>query len=158
MDDIFTLTKPLWEIVVRATAVYFGLAILMRVIPKRRTGSISPNDIITLVVIGGMATDAIMGGSETVTDVLLMIGMIVFWSYVTDAIEFYFPSLGRFLRDRQTTLIRNGRLLRRNMERGLITEDEPMAMLREEGASDLSMVQSACLEADGRISVIKKNG
>ncbi|WP_046869279.1 DUF421 domain-containing protein [Microvirga massiliensis] len=157
MADIFALTKPPWEIVVRATVVYFALVLLVRVIPKRRAGSISPNDMVALIVIGGLATDAIMGGSDSVTDIVLMIGLIVAWSYVTDALEFYFPPLGRFLRDRQTTLVRDGRLLRRNMQRELITEDELMAILREERVSDLSMVEAACMEADGQISVVRKS-
>ena len=155
MADIFALTKPLWEIVLRATVVYFALIMLVRLIPKRRAGSISPNDMVTLIVIGGMATDAIMGGSGSLTDILLMIGLIVAWSYATDVLEYYCPTLARVLRDRQTSLVRDGRLLRRNMQRELITEDELLAILREEGVSDLGKVSSACLEADGRISVVK---
>jgi uncharacterized membrane protein YcaP (DUF421 family) len=103
-----------------------------------------------------MGTDAILGGSSSVSEILLMIGLIVAWSYVFDLLEYRFPSLGRIFRDRQTLLIQNGRLLRGNMRRDMITEEELIAVLRKEGIDDPSMAQSACLEADGEISVIKK--
>ena len=156
MAEVFGLTLPLWEIAIRATVVYFALVVLVRVIPKRNAGHISPNDMLTLIVIGGMGTDAVMGGSSSVGDIVLMIGLIVAWSYVIDILEYRFPALGRVFRDRQTLLIQDGRLLRRNMRREMVTEEELMTVLRKEGIDSPSMVQSACLEADGEISLIKK--
>lgn len=153
MDEVFGLTKPLWEIAARATVVYFSLVFLLRVAPKRRAGSISPNDMLGLIVIGGMATDAIMGGSESVAEILLMIGVVVGWGHLLDRLEYRFAFVRRLMRDRQTTLIRDGRLLRGNLARELITEEELMAVLRERGVDDLSRVRQACLEADGHISV-----
>jgi len=158
MAEVFSLTKPLWEIAVRATVVYFALVLVVRVIPKRNAGHISPNDMLTLIVIGSMGTDAIMGGSSSVGDILLMIGLIVAWSWTLDFLEYRFPSLQRVLRDRQTPLIEDGRLLRRNMRREMITEEELMAVLRKEGVDDPSIVRSARLEADGEISLVTKNG
>lgn len=157
MTEVFALTKPLWEIVVRATVAYVVLVVLIRVIPKRNAGHISPNDMLTLVVIGTMATDAILGGSTSVGDILLMIGLIIGWGYVLDALEYRFPALRRLFRDRQTLLIDNGRLLRANMRREMVTEEELMAVLREKGVNDLSQIDSASLEADGEISFVKKD-
>ncbi len=156
IPEIFGLSKPLWEILLRATVTYFALVFLVRVIPKRNAGHISPNDMLTLIVVGAMGTDAIVGGSSSLGEILLMIGLIVAWSYVFDYAEFRFPFLGRVFRHRQTLLIENGRLLRRNMRREMVTEEELMAVLRKEGIGELSMAQSASLEADGEISVVKK--
>ena len=157
MAEVFSLSKPLWEIVIRATVVYFALVVLVRLIPKRKAGHISPNDMLTLIVIGGLATGAITGGSSSVGEILLMVGLIVAWGYVMDMLEYRFPSLRRALRDRQTLLIQDGRFLRGNMRREMITEEELMTVLRKEGIDDPLMVQSACLEADGDISLIKKD-
>lgn len=154
MAEIFALTKPLWEIALRGTVVYFTLILLVRRIPKRNAGNISPNDMLTLIVIGGMGTDAIMGGSTSAGDILLMIGVVIGWGYAVDIVEYRFPSLGALMRERQTTLIEHGRLVRRNMRRELVTEEELMAVLRKQGIDDVASVRSACLEADGEISVI----
>ncbi|HEY4548204.1 MAG TPA: YetF domain-containing protein [Pedomonas sp.] len=151
---MFDITMPLWELFVRATIIYLALIFLVRVIPKRKAGHISPNDMLTLIILGGMGTDAIMGGSSSVIEALLMVGLIIGWGYVFDAIEARSPLLQRVLRDRQTTLIDRGRFIRQNMRRELVTEEELMAVLRKEGVDDVSRVRSACLEADGEISVI----
>jgi uncharacterized membrane protein YcaP (DUF421 family) len=55
-------------------------------------------------------------------------------------------------------LVRNGQLLRRNMRRELITEEELMTQLRLQGVEDLGSVRKACMEGDGQISVVKANG
>jgi uncharacterized membrane protein YcaP (DUF421 family) len=156
MAEVFSLSKPLWEIFIRATVVYLALVVLVRIIPKRKAGHISPNDMHTLIVIGGMGTDAITGGSSSVGEILLMVGLVVAWGYVMDMLEYRFPSLRRVLRDRQTLLIEDGCFLRGNMRREMITEEELMTVLRKEGIDDPSMIHSACLEADGEISLITR--
>ena len=154
MPEMFELTMPLWEIAARATIVYLAIILVVRVMPKRKTGHISPNDMLTLIVIGGMATDAIMGGSTSIGDILLLIGIVLAWGYVLDLMEFRMPAVSRLLREPETVLVENGQLLRRNMRSEMVTEDELMSVLRKQGISDLSGVRSACLEADGEISVI----
>ena len=157
MGEVFRLTMPLWEIALRATLVYVALIILLRVVAKRNAGHLSPNDILTLVIIGGLGTDAIVGGSTSAGDILLLIVLVVGWSYLLDSLEYRVPAVRRLLRDRQSTLIEDGRLMRRNMRRELVTEQELMAVLRKEGIDDPARVKSARMEADGEISVIKKD-
>jgi hypothetical protein len=55
----------------------------------------------------------------------------------------------------ETTLIRDGRILWRNLSREWVTKDALMAALWEQGIHDVSAVRSACVEADGRISIVK---
>ncbi len=158
MRDAFQFSMPLWEIAARTSLVFLAIVFLLRIAPKRRTGSISPNDMIFLVLIGALAGDATMGGSTSIADILAMIAVIVGWGYLFDFLDYRFPAIGRFLRESQRPLIRNGRLLRRNLRRELISEKELMAALREQGIEDVKEVQSAYLEADGQISVIKEGG
>ena len=154
MNEIFSLTKPLWEIALRATIVYVAIVVLVRIAPKRNAGAISPNDMLTLIIVGGMGTDAIMGGSTSVGDILILVVIIFLWAILLDKVEYSFPGLRRFLRETETSLIEDGRFNRRNMRREMVTEQELMAVLRKQGVDDPSQVKSACLEADGEISVV----
>lgn len=155
MADALTLTMPVWEIVARTSLVYLSIVLLLRVVPKRRSGSISPNDMISLVLIGAVAGDAVMGGSSSIVDILLMIAVVIGWGYLLDVLEYHFPLMHRLLREPQTALIRDGQILWRNLRREFVTEEELLAALREEGVEEPDMVRSAYLEADGQISVIK---
>jgi uncharacterized membrane protein YcaP (DUF421 family) len=154
MGEAFPLSAPVWTIVGRTSLVYLAVVVLMRFAPKRRSGSISPNDIIALVLLGALAGDGIMGGANSVSDVMLMIGTVVAWGYLIDILEYRFPFFQRIIREDETSLIRDGRILWRNLRREWVTKDELMAALREEGIADPSDVKSACLEADGQISVV----
>ena len=66
-----------------------------------------------------------------------------------------FSEFERFLQPPPLLLIENGRMLPKNMRSELITKDELMTQLREEGIAELSDVKEACMESDGMISVIK---
>ena len=46
----------------------------------------------------------------------------------------------------------------RNLRREMITTDELMAKLRENGVERLEDVKLAMMESDGEISVVKKKG
>jgi uncharacterized membrane protein YcaP (DUF421 family) len=51
-------------------------------------------------------------------------------------------------------LIKDGRLLRRNMRQELVTEEELMSHLRQQGIVELAQVKEAYMEGDGQISII----
>lgn len=153
-----SLETPLWEIVARASAVYLILAIILRVIPKRHMGSLAPNDLVAVVIIGGLTADAIAVGSLSTTDLLLMIGVVFLWDYILNWLEFRVSGFRRVAQDTPTLLIHDGRLLRKNLERELMTEEELSANLRKQGILDVDQVRVAVLEVDGQISVVTMDG
>jgi uncharacterized membrane protein YcaP (DUF421 family) len=51
-------------------------------------------------------------------------------------------------------LIKDGRLQRRNMRHELVTEEELMSHLRQQGIAELTQVKEAYMEGDGQISII----
>lgn len=156
MNENYMFETPIWEILVRGTVVYIILAVALRLIPKRQIGNIAPNDMIALVIIGALAADAIMGETKTLMDLLLMIFVIIFWDYISNAAEFYFPGFRKVAQHSPTLLIYNGEILKKNLRKEKITEQELLANLRLHGISNIDKVQQAVLEADGHISCIEK--
>lgn len=57
MKDAFELMMPLWKIIVRISMVYLAIVVLIGVVPKQSTGSISLNDMLALVLVGAIAAD-----------------------------------------------------------------------------------------------------
>jgi len=147
--------KPIWEILLRATAVYLILAVFVRILPKRNAGSLSPNDLIALVVIGGLTADAISVGAESTPDLLLMVGVVFAWDYGFNWLEYRSPRFRKIAQDSPTLLIYNGRILRENLRRELMTEEELAASLRKQGIDDPAKVKQAILEVDGHLSTIR---
>jgi Predicted membrane protein len=153
---MFSLETPLWEIVARGSLAYLAVACVLRIIPKRNAGNLAPNDIIALVMIGNLAAAAVLGGSRSIPDILLLLLVVLLWDYAFDLLEYYFPKTRHIIQDSPTVLVRDGMLIRRNLRKEKVTEQELAASLREQGIEDMARVKLAVLEVDGRISVIRK--
>ena len=148
---------PLWETALRGTVVYFVVAALMRLIPKRQTGNLSPNDLIALVIVGNLAGGGILGESKALGDILLLVAVILAWDYVLNMLEYYLPRFRRVAQDSPTLLVHNGRILSANLRQEKLTEEELRANLRKKGVLDLGRVKLAVLEVDGQVSVVEKD-
>lgn len=61
------------------------------------------------------------------------------------------------LRPTPSLLIKDGRIQRGNLRRELITEEELIEQLREQGVQRVQEVKESYIEGDGRISVITKD-
>ena len=82
--------------------------------------------------------------------------MSAFWSYFLDWLGYRFPRVRRLLRPPPLPLIKDGRMQRRNMRQEMITEEELMEHLREQGVEHVEDVKKSYMEGDGNISVIRK--
>lgn len=136
--------------------MYLGTSAIMRLIPKRHTGNISPNDLIALVIVGSLAADAIIGDANGTLEILAMVAVVLMWDYLFNVLEFYFARFRRITQDSPTLLIHEGRVLGGNLRKEKLTREELEAALRKRGIEDIERVKHAILEVDGHISVVEK--
>ena len=151
---IFVPTVPLLEIFVRGSLTYLALFVAMRFLLKRQTGVIGIADLLVIVLIADAAQNAMASEYRSITEGGVLVGTIVFWNYALDWLGYRFPAFQRFVRPSPLALVENGKILRRNMRREFITEDELMAQLRKQGVDDVRDVEKAFIEGDGSISVM----
>jgi len=149
-------TQPFLETVVRGTILYLALVLLLRFALSREKGQLGTTDLLVLVLLGDASQNAMAGHYSSIGDGLLLIVTLVFWSYALNWLAFHIRWIERILSPRRLTLVRDGRMLRRNMRKELMTEEELMSQIWLQGVADLSRVREACMEADGRVSVITR--
>ncbi|HUQ76967.1 MAG TPA: YetF domain-containing protein [Burkholderiales bacterium] len=154
--ELFRLTVPPLELVVRGSAMYLFLLVLFRVVIKRRVGAIGMADLLVLVIISDAAQNGMAGEYRSVTDAFILVGTIIGWNYFFDWAAFHLPALRKMLAPPPLLLVEDGRILWRNLRAELVTESELMAKLREQGVSKPAEVGKAYMEADGQVTVIKK--
>ena len=155
---VFVPDTPLLEIAVRGTVMYLALFMLLRLVLKRETGAIGISDLLVVVLIADAAQNGLTDDYRSIPDGLVLVGTIVFWSWALNWLGFRFPIFQSLVHPKPLPLVRDGRMLRRNMEKELITEGELMSQLRLQGVDNLAEVSAAYIEGDGRISVIQQNG
>jgi uncharacterized membrane protein YcaP (DUF421 family) len=152
----FALDTPLLEVVVRGTIIYLVLFLLLRFVLKRTTGQLSLTDLLVITLIADAVQNGMAGNYNSVTDALVLAGTIFFWAYTIDFASYRFRRLRHLVYPPPLELVRDGRLLRENLRRDLISDQELLSHLRSHGVRDLATVAEAQVEGDGRITVFKQ--
>ncbi len=153
---VFLPTAPPLEVIVRGTVVYLALFLLLRVV-LREAGSVGVTDLLVVVLIADAAQNAMASDYKSVPDGLLLVVTIVFWSYALEWLGYHIPMIGRFLHPPPLPLILDGKVVRRNLQKELITMQELHSQLREQGVEDIADVWRAYMEGDGRITVVSRD-
>ena len=154
--SVFVPSTNIAEIVLRGTIVYLFLFSLLRIL-RREAGAIGISDLLVVVLIADAAQNAMAGEYKSITEGAILVGTVVFWDYFLDRLGYHVPFMHRLLRPPPLLLIKDGRMLRRNMRQEMVTEEELMSQLRQEGVERVSDVKKCYLEGDGRVSVIRRD-
>lgn len=136
--------------------MYFGIFTLMRLILKRQTGGISIPDVLLVVLLADAAQNGMAGEYRSITEGLVLVATIIFWNLAIDWVGYHVPFVERLVQPPPLLLIKNGQVLRRHLRQELVTMDELLSKLREEGVDSPADVIEAYIEGDGNISVKKK--
>jgi uncharacterized membrane protein YcaP (DUF421 family) len=154
---VFQTDVPIFELIVRGTVLYFVVFIILRSTLRRSAGELSMLDFIFVLLVANGAADAMTGGATSIPAGVITVVTVVAWNYILNSLAFYIPIIERLLSPPPLLVVRDGKMLRRNMRKEFLTEQELMAQLREQGVENVEDVKSAHLEGDGNISVIPKD-
>ncbi|WP_309638312.1 YetF domain-containing protein [Methylibium sp.] len=153
---LFALGLDPLELVVRGTAIYWFLFLLFRFVLRRDGGAMGIADVLLVVLIADASQNAMAGTYQTITDGVILVSTIAGWNHLLDWASFRFPAVRRFVEPAPLALVRNGRLMRSNMRRELVTVEELQSKLREHGLERFDQVKLALMESGGEISVLRK--
>ena len=148
---------PIAEIFLRGTVIYLLLFGILRVL-RREAGAISVGDLLVVVLVADAAQNAMASDYKSITEGVLLVGTIVGWDYFLNWLGYRSRWVHHLLRPAPLPLIKDGRLLRRNLRQELITTDELMSELRQQGVESVDAVRRCYLEGDGHFSVITDQG
>jgi uncharacterized membrane protein YcaP (DUF421 family) len=153
-ERLFVPGGSLLELVIRGTVLYLALFIMLRLLPRRQLGSLGVSDVLVVVLIADAAQNGLAGEYTSITEGIVLVATILFWDYAIDFVDHRFPGLHLNI-SAPKLLVRNGRMMKRNMERENMSEDDLMSQLRQHGIEHLRSVRRAYAEGDGHISVIR---
>jgi uncharacterized membrane protein YcaP (DUF421 family) len=156
-STIFVPTLPIAEIFLRGTVIYLLLFGILRVL-RREAGAISVGDLLVVVLVADAAQNAMASDYKSITEGVVLVGTIVGWDYFLNWLGYRSRWVHNLLRPAPLPLIKDGRLLRRNLRQELITTDELMSELRQQGVESVDAVRRCYLEGDGHFSVITDQG
>ncbi len=144
------------DIVLRATAIFILLFVVLRVLGKRQLGQMTPFEFVALVVLGDFVQQAITHNDFSITAGVLAVSTFGFWSLVLGWVSYRSTTMRRLLEGQPRILIQDGKLLDEVLERDKITEAEVLSEMRLAGIGQLGEVQWGILEPSGKISFLKR--
>jgi uncharacterized membrane protein YcaP (DUF421 family) len=147
-------TSPV-EIVARAAVIYFFLLILLRVIGRHEFGQLSTFDLILLLIISESVSNALSAGDRSLLTGIISAATLITIDLAMDFLKYKSSFIRGLFSGHAVKLVEYGRVNRKNMRRELMTKDDLMEGLREQGVERIEEVREAYLESDGTISVLK---
>ena len=156
MPELFELSAPWWVFVLRATAIYALVMVLVRVSGKRAVGQFTPFDLVLLILIGNAVQNGINGGDNSLTGAAIMATTLIALNYAVAYVTSRNRKVEKFVEGVPVLLARDGQLFEAVLRRELVSREDFREALRMNGVDDVAEVELALLETNGSISVVKK--
>jgi uncharacterized membrane protein YcaP (DUF421 family) len=144
------------ELVLRGTVVYWALFALFRFVLRRDAGTLAIPDLLLLVLLADAVQNAMSGSYQSIGEGVLLVATLAGWNWLLDWASFRWRWARHLAEPAPLVVVRRGRMLRANMQRQMLTPQDLMSALREQGIDKLHQVKIARMEADGHISVIRQ--
>ena len=153
MSALFHLSAPWWVFVLRATAIYALVMVLVRVSGKRAVGQFTPFDLVLLILIGNAVQNGINGGDNSLTGAFIMATTLIALNYMVAWGSSRSQRFRWLVEGRPTLLARDGKVDQQALRRELVSNDDFLNAMRIAGCTDVHFIHRATLEPNGHITI-----
>ncbi|WP_078577975.1 DUF421 domain-containing protein [Salipaludibacillus agaradhaerens] len=144
------------EILIRTTISFILLYILCRILNKKLIAQMTFFDFVAGITIGSIVASGVV--ARDVPILITLIGLIsfCFYAYISNIIAIKSFKGRKVVESEATVVIKNGKVLEGGLKKTLLTMDSLLTGLRKKGIFNIDEVETALLETDGTVSVLKK--
>lgn len=157
VEQLVSGGTPLLLVVLRTVVVYLVLVFGLRVMGKREVGQFTPFDLVLILLIANAVQNGMVGPDNTLLGALVAAATLLVLNRVVGRLVDRSGELRRYVLGTPTVLVNDGEVLRANLQREDVTDEELAAAIREHGFESAADVHHAVLEVDGTISVVPKD-
>lgn len=145
--------------VLRATAIYFGLLVILRVSGKRTMAQVTVFDFVLLLIVAESTQQGLLGDDFSVTNALLVIMTLIGLDRSADLLSSKSPRVDRLLEGGSVVILEDGQPNEERLRKLRITIDDILEQARaSQGIERIDQIKYAVLERSGSISIIPNNG
>lgn len=154
--NLFVPDLSVAEKIIRPVLVYMFLVVAVRAAGRRELAQLNSFDLVVLMMLANTVQNATIGSDNSMVGGLIGVSALLAVNWVVVRFLYRYPTVDRLLEGGPVELIRNGRVLPRQLAREVITEEELMEAVRKQGLRDAAEVERAVLETGGTISVVPR--
>ena len=146
------------DIALRAIVLYAFVVFVMRVTGRRELSTLGPVDLVLLIVLGDAIQQGLRQDDYSLTGAIIAVFTIASMQVFSSYLGYRSRRVRRVLEGDPIVIIRDGKLIPKNVARERMTVDEVCESMRLEQISSIDDVEWAILEGNGNISFIEKGG
>jgi uncharacterized membrane protein YcaP (DUF421 family) len=154
--DMFVISLPILEKIIRPILVYFFLVVMLRLSGKRELVQLNPFDLVVLLTLSNTVQNAIIGDDNSVSGGLLGATSLLATNYLVVRFLYNHNKLDQLVEGKADVLMENGKVRTQHLKTELITMAQLEAAARKQGFASLSEVDQCILEPGGTLSFIAK--
>jgi uncharacterized membrane protein YcaP (DUF421 family) len=154
--NMFFLSLPVLEKILRPVIVYLFLIVGLRLSGKRELAQLNPFDFVVLLTLSNTVQNAIIGNDNSVTGGVLGATTLLVVNYLVVRFLYRHNRLDELVEGRSTVVVQDGVVQKDSLRQELITLKELMEAARKQGFASLDEVDYADLEPGGGFSFIGK--
>jgi len=154
--DMFVITLPLLEKILRPVIVYFFLVLVLRLSGKRELVQLNPFDLVVLLTLSNTVQNAIIGDDNSVSGGILGATSLLVVNYLVVRFLYKHKALDQLVEGKADVLIEGGKVRPQHLKKELISVAQLEAAARKQGFAALDEVDQCILEPGGTLSFIGK--
>lgn len=139
---------------IRTLIIYLALMLTMRLLGKRQLGEMELSEFVVAALIADLAAHPLQDIGIPMLNGLVPILTLFCFEVLVAGVSMKHVRLRALLFGKPSTLISHGKINQQEMWKNRFTLDELTQELRAKGAMDISKVEYAVLETDGRLNVM----
>jgi len=148
-ENMFHLPLSVGEKLLRPVIVYLVLVVLLRLFGKRELAQLNPFDLVVLLSLSNTVQNAIIGDDNSVTGGVIGAFSLLAINWLVVRLLFRSRKLTRAFEGQSTTLIENGQIDTRALDRESLTREELISVIHKQGFEHLHEVRKCELEPNG---------
>lgn len=143
-------------IILRCIILYFSVTIAVRIMGKRQIGELQPCELVITILISELASMPIQDTNMPILYGILPTITLAALEIAISTIALKCSKFRHLLYGKPITIIRDGKIDQKEMERARMTIDDLVEAMRTEGITNIRDIGYAVLETNGNVSVIEK--
>lgn len=144
------------QIFIRTVLIYVFLIITMRVMGKRQLGELDVGELVITILLSDIASLPITNPEKPILSALIPIATLAILEILTSTLILRSAFVKKLLSSKPSILISHGRLDKSALKKARISIEDLVSQMRQNGLYDLSEVDYAILEENGKMSIIPK--
>ena len=140
------------EIVIRAAVMFVFLWAVTRAVGRSTLGELSTFELLMYVTMGDLIQQSVTQQDYSVTSGVLTISVFALLTVALSWLQWRFPRTRSVIRGKPIVVVRDGHLLPVPAKQQRFSESDLLATARQQGIRNLSDIELAILESDGKVS------